>query len=154
MLDGRDVEKLLDGCFYAKKLTENLPPLPQGVRQRPNFVLQEIYRITGRQGFCRVSDIAHKLNTSMPSITRMVGELERDGYLRKKVDPKDKRVVLVELLEPGQAFVRRGRAFHKEWGRNIDDITEEDVETVIRTLERFRKAVPEKIPQMDEAEEN
>ncbi|MEY8310346.1 MarR family transcriptional regulator [Erysipelotrichaceae bacterium 51-3] len=154
MIDGKQVERLLDGCFYAKKLTETLPPLPQGVQQRQNFVLQEVYRITNRQGFCRVSDIAHALNTSMPSITRMVGDLERRGFLRKKTDPRDKRVVLVELMAPGLLYVRRSHAFHQEWAENIDGITEQDVETVIRALQKLRQAMPEKLPDLDDYEQN
>lgn len=44
-----------------------------------------------------------------PTMTRLVQALERDGLVRRKPDPTDRRGVLVESTERGRAVLHAGR---------------------------------------------
>ena len=70
------LKQLLDTCFTAKRIVETLPELPKGIKPRHIHVLDAIQDIQKQQGMCRVSDVSTKLNITMPSITKLVQELE------------------------------------------------------------------------------
>ena len=44
--------------------------------------LEEIYRFASQQQVVRTTDIAQKLNVSLPSVTKAVKKLSRKGYLQ------------------------------------------------------------------------
>lgn len=148
MVDTNQIEKLLDLCFVAKKIIETLPSLPKGMKQRQNFVLYEIYKLINKNGSCHVSDVAWNLNTSMPSITKLIGELEYMEFLEKKPDSKDKRAVLITLTEKGIQFVQSHMIeFHEAWAKNLDGVSEEDIQRAFETIVKFKRSMPDNIGQ-------
>ena len=100
-MKSNEIKQLLDLCFFAKKITETLPALPEGMKPRYNSVLHTIYEL----GTCHASDVSRQLNTTMPSITKMINELESFGLLIKMPDPNDKRALLLEVSEDGKAYI-------------------------------------------------
>lgn len=50
----------------------------------------------------RVSEIAASLWISAPGVTRLITGLEHDGYVRRDMDPDDRRGVLVSLTDRGR----------------------------------------------------
>ena len=83
------LKQFLDACFDAKRLIEKLPDLPDGMKPRQVHVLDAVNEIQKKQGFCRVSDISSYMNTTLPSITKLVQELEERNLLVKQADEKD-----------------------------------------------------------------
>ena len=73
------LKQFLDACFDAKRLIEKLPDLPDGMKPRQVHVLDAVNEIQKKQGFCRVSDISSYMNTTLPSITKLV----QDVYKRQ-----------------------------------------------------------------------
>ena len=96
------LKQFLDACFDAKRLIEKLPDLPDGMKPRQVHVLDAVNEIQKKQGFCRVSDISSYMNTTLPSITKLVQELEERNLLVKQADEKDKRVINLTLTEGGK----------------------------------------------------
>lgn len=86
------------------------------MKPRQVHVLDAVNEIQKKQGFCRVSDISSYMNTTLPSITKLVQELEERNLLVKQADEKDKRVINLTLTEEGKEFVElRVTHFHGEW---------------------------------------
>ncbi len=56
-----------------------------------------------------VRGLAHELNVSKPAITRALDRLTELDYVRRKVDPSDRRSVLVQRTVKGAAFLREIR---------------------------------------------
>lgn len=54
---------------------------------------------------CRLSDISRELSISAPTATGIVDRLERDGYVKREHDNKDRRAVNVVLTKKGQKFI-------------------------------------------------
>ena len=98
------LKQFLDACFDAKRLIEKLPDLPDGMKPRQVHVLDAVNEIQKKQGFCRVSDISSYMNTTLPSITKLVQELEERNLLVKQADEKDKRVINLTLTASGKVF--------------------------------------------------
>lgn len=137
------LQQFLDACFAAKRLVETLPDLPDGMKPRQVHVLDAVHQIRQEQGFCRVSDVSSRMNTTMPSITKLIRELEERGLLVKRPDEKDKRVTNVELTEEGSEFVKiRVTQFHGEWASRLPDLDDAVVDKFVYALARMQETMP------------
>ncbi|WP_298225784.1 MarR family transcriptional regulator [Acidocella sp.] len=61
------------------------------------------------EGGHTVRGLAQELNVSKPAITRALDRLSELDYVRRKVDPSDRRSVLVQRTVKGAAFLRETR---------------------------------------------
>lgn len=61
------------------------------------------------EGGHTVRGLAQELNVSKPAITRALDRLSELDYVRRKVDPADRRSVLVQRTVKGAAFLRETR---------------------------------------------
>ena len=128
------LKQVLDACFDAKRLIEKLPDLPDGMKPRQVHVLDAVNEIQKKQGFCRVSDISSYMNTTLPSITKLVQELEERNLLVKQADEKDKRVINLTLTEEGKEFV--------EWASRLPDLDDAVVDEFVHAITRMQETMP------------
>ena len=136
-------QQFLDACFDAKRLIEKLPDLPDGMKPRQVHVLDAVNEIQKKQGFCRVSDISSYMNTTLPSITKLVQELEERNLLVKQADEKDKRVINLTLTEEGKEFVElRVTHFHGEWASRLPDLDDAVVDEFVHAITRMQETMP------------
>lgn len=137
------LKQLLDSCFIAKRIVETLPELPKGMKPRHIHVLDAIDEIRINHAACRVSDVSIKLNITMPSITKLIKELEALGMLEKYADEEDRRVTLLCLTDKGQACVKRHvHDLHSKWAEAMGDVSDEQVIEVISIIEQFWQRMP------------
>jgi DNA-binding MarR family transcriptional regulator len=61
-------------------------------------------------GPCRITELAAREGISQPSMTAMVTRLERQGFVERRRDPSDGRIVLVAITGEGTDVLRRRRA--------------------------------------------
>jgi len=61
------------------------------------------------EGGHTVRGLAQDLNVSKPAITRALDRLTELDFVRRKVDPADRRSVLVQRTVKGAAFLRETR---------------------------------------------
>lgn len=136
------LKQFLDACFDAKRLIEKLPDLPDGMKPRQVHVLDAVNEIQKKQGFCRVSDISSYMNTTLPSITKLVQELEERNLLVKQADEKDKRVINLTLTEEGKEFVElRVTHFHGEWASRLPDLDDAVVDEFVHAITRMQETM-------------
>lgn len=57
----------------------------------------------------RLGDLAAAERVAPPSMSRLVASLERDGLVRRRADPDDARVQLVEATDAGRRLLEEGR---------------------------------------------
>lgn len=88
-----------------------------------------------KSGNNRSSDIAQALNISAGTLTTAVKLLDRKGYILRKKDAHDKRIVRIYLTEKGGRADLMHQAFHEKM---IDDVlavlSSEEVEVLVRGL--------------------
>jgi DNA-binding MarR family transcriptional regulator len=65
---------------------------------------------TLREGPRRITELAAGEAVAQPTMTTLVGRLERDNLVRRAADPADARAVLVHLTETGRERLVRLRA--------------------------------------------
>ena len=59
-----------------------------------------------RDGRISQKELAQKLNVSAPSITSMIQKMEKSGYITRRTDEQDQRVMRLSLTEKGESLVQ------------------------------------------------
>lgn len=137
------LKRLLDACFVAKHVIETLPELPKGMKPRHIHVLDAVSEIQMQQGYCRVSDVSTRLNITMPSITKLIQELEKRELLVKQTAKEDKRVILLSLTDEGRECVKRHvLEFHGAWAEALGDISDEEIMDAVMVIHRLSDTMP------------
>ena len=86
----------------------------------------------------KVSDISDVMNLPRPGVTRTVKEMEKKGYLSKIASPDDGRVTYISITEEGwKLFHKYDEHYFGELSGELSDISEEDADCMIRTIEKF-----------------
>ena len=134
----KKIKEMLDACYQAKRIREMLPPLPEGVM--PSYIqyLDAIQKLEKKDIHVKVSDISDIMNLPRPGVTRTVKEMEQKGYLKKTVSPEDGRVTWLTLTETGQALSQKyNQECFSILADYTEEISEEDAECMIRTMDRL-----------------
>jgi DNA-binding MarR family transcriptional regulator len=59
------------------------------------------------RGAQRITSLAEAESVAQPTMTTLVGRLERDGYVSRAADPGDGRAVLIALTQAGREVLER-----------------------------------------------
>lgn len=139
------IKRMLDACYQAKRIREMLPPLPEGVM--PSYIkyLETVQILEKKNSHIRVSDISEVLNLPRPGVTRTVKEMEKKGYLKKIASPDDGRVTYISITEEGRKLsCKYDKQYFSELVPWMEDISEEDADCMIRTIEKFYQIMCER----------
>ena len=139
------IKRMFDACYLAKRIREMLPPLPEGVM--PSYIkyLEAVQTLEKNSSHVRVSDISDALDLPRPGVTRTVKEMEQKGYLRKLASPDDRRVMYISITEEGRELSRKyDENYFSELSAYLDDISEEEADCMIRTIEKFYEIMCER----------
>lgn len=89
----------------------------------------------GQGGDNRSTAIAAALGITAGTLTSAVNLLEKKGYLLRRRDERDKRVVHLLPTERGRAADARHRDFHRQMVAHVlDGLTDEEAECTLRAL--------------------
>jgi len=97
-------------------------------------------------------DLARALHVSSPTVTRMVGSMEKAGLVRRRPDATDARLVRVELTEAGRT---QERAMHAAAGEYVEltfgALTEKERLELARLLEKLGDRIEQVAGEAEEA---
>lgn len=144
------IKRMFDACYQAKRIREMLPPLPPGVM--PSYIqyLDVIRKLEGQGTGVKVSDISDALNLPRPGVTRTVKEMEKKGYICKISSPDDGRVTYISATEEGEELSKKYDEYYfNDLRADLSDITEEEADSMIRTIEKFYKIMCERREHFD-----
>ena len=92
------------------------------------------------RGPLTLGELARAEQVQPPTITRLVQELERDGLVRRRADPGDRRVQRVQATRAGERLLQAGRARRvaalTESVRSLPAADRKLLERATRVLER------------------
>ena len=132
------IKRMMDACYLAKRIRDMLPELPEGVAPSYISYIDTIHKLENRGGKVKISDISDTLNLPRPGVTRTVKEMEQKGYLKKSTSPKDGRITYLTLTETGQALSQKyNQECFSILADYTEEISEEDAECMIRTMDRL-----------------
>ncbi len=121
----------------ARRLRQESPP---GITPSQLSALASIDHL----GPVAIGDLAAHENVQPPTISRIVGTLEGDGWVERIADASDRRVALVRATPKAHrelARIRRDRNVYL--ARRLASLEPEEVETVLRALPALEKILLE-----------
>ncbi|WP_027634087.1 MarR family winged helix-turn-helix transcriptional regulator [Clostridium hydrogeniformans] len=85
-----------------------------------------------------MSEVADKLNITVGTLTTAINKLIKKGYVDRKRQEEDRRVVLIELTKRGKLAYRIHEKFHKDMIREtISGLSEDEEHILINSLEKL-----------------
>ena len=112
--------------------------------------LDVIRKLEGQGTGVKVSDISDALNLPRPGVTRTVKEMEKKGYICKISSPDDGRVTYISATEEGEELSKKYDEYYfNDLRADLSDITEEEADGMIRTIEKFYKIMCERREHFD-----
>jgi DNA-binding MarR family transcriptional regulator len=91
-----------------------------------------------RTGALPLSKIGERLMVHPTSVTNTIDRLERQGYVKRRPNPRDGRGVLAEITETGRETVERATADLMAADFGLGDYDPADLETIFNVLHRLR----------------
>ena len=93
----------------------------------------------------KVSDISDALDIPRPGVTRTVKEMETKGYLYKQTSESDGRVTYIFATDVGKHLLQiYSEKYFNSLAPLLNDISDEDAECTIRTIEKLYKVMSER----------
>ena len=115
----------------------------KGISHKNSIIKRNIIAYMAVNGECTLSELTKELHISVPTITKLVQELEERNLLVKQADEKDKRVINLILTEEGKEFVElRVTHFHGEWASRLPDLDDAVVDEFVHAITRMQETMP------------
>lgn len=139
------IKAMFDACYLAKRSRDLLPPLPNGVTPSYIHYLDVIESLEKQGVSVKVSDISDALDIPRPGVTRTVKEMETKGYLYKQTSDNDGRITYITVTDEGRKLSKIYNAqYFSRLLPLLEDISDEDAECTIRTIEKLYKVMSER----------
>lgn len=99
---------------------------------------------SGKQGYLKAADLSDKLELSRPSITRILNELERRGYITRNIDKRDRRSINIDLTEAGlEALESANRGNLDIAEKLVESLGDSDADKLIELIDRLAEIYKE-----------
>lgn len=128
-------------CFAVRKASRQISRLydshlePSGLRITQFLTLAALREV----GSTPVNALAERLDIERTAMGKMVGFLERDGFVTIKPSPTDGRSRLVELTKEGRRLHERAAPLWQEAQREFEQLNGAD--NVLALRERLREVL-------------
>lgn len=86
----------------------------------------------------RLSHISRHMMVHPTTVTVVIDQLEKKGLVKRKGDPKDRRVILAKLTAAGQAVTRDSTIALSKGNFGFPDLGEREIRTLIELLAELR----------------
>ena len=108
--------------------------------KRDSCILSIILVHSRRGNKITTSKISDLLGITKPAISQALKKLEQGGYIKRKVNSKDRRVVYVYLTKKGeQRLKQKDEHFKTHIDKALSKMKDEEVELFIKYAEKFIK---------------
>lgn len=123
--------------FHKLKIYRILPEISQSDFCLLTKLMYVRENQEGRQGI-KVSELAKKLEVSVPSVSRTLNHLEKKGYVMRYEDKKDRRITYVCLTEQGSSILEEVDAVMRDyWGTVLSQMKLSTVELLMGAIDEF-----------------
>lgn len=119
------------------------PHGPGAHRHGPNpaFARERLLEVIGNyEGGVRQKTLTEELRINPSSVSELISKLEGDGYVKRTVDPSDKRATLITLTEVGEARAAELADERAErLSKAFEALTDREKEQLIALLEKLNE---------------
>ncbi|MBN6186383.1 MarR family transcriptional regulator [Aneurinibacillus sp. BA2021] len=109
---------------------------------------QDTFQIRGSHAFIlgvldvegpqKISDLAHRMEITLPSISALADKLVMNGYVERQRAEADRRIVLLVLTEKGKRSIRDFQEKKRKAMQHLYGLlSEEEIESLIRIYKKI-----------------
>jgi len=92
----------------------------------------------------KMSDLSAELGVTLGNMTMMIDRLVKEGFVERKGDPLDRRVVRVCLQMKGRNLIKKANEHKmKSMTRIFSKMSESDRKTLLQIIEKLTTAIKE-----------
>ena len=119
-----------------------------GLRHAQGMIL---YQLWHRDGIAQ-NVLAQALHITPPTATNTLQRMEHNGWIERRRDAEDQRIVLVYLTEKAKALRAEARASFQELDRELDSIlTDDERNTLMALLFKIHGRLSQNPPDSDQS---
>lgn len=143
-MDQKTATDYINACMKVRRFTSMMPELAAGMSPKHVLTLKAIYELSQSADTVSVSDVAECMETTRPSVTKLLQYLEKIGAVEKVRSGEDKRMYTVALTELGREYHEEyGVRYHQHLRALFEGIQQEDMETATRVMLRTYEILKE-----------
>lgn len=141
-MDAEHAKKMMDAFYEAKRIRDQMPPLPEGIHPSYINTLDALLQLSEKEDSVRISDVADFQHLPRPGVTRTVKEMASLGLITKKSNEKDRRVVHLEVTSEGRRLYQRYvEDYFGDLTGRLSSVSDQEVEEMIRTIHKVQEAL-------------
>ena len=89
-----------------------------------------------------LSEIGEQMLVTKANITGLIDRLEKDGFVKRTRDEKDRRKIMAVITKKGIEFTEKVKVEYKKWVENLmSELKEEEKNQLIATLSKLQNAL-------------
>ena len=89
-----------------------------------------------------MSELGERLARSKPNMTAIIDSMIKDGLVRRKGDPKDRRVVKISITPKGRKqLMKKKKEIRDIIGRNFGRLDDRDLGSLCTSLEKVNSII-------------
>ena len=141
-LDPEMIDSVAQNMFYALPLIKKRLLHMDIVQKEHGTPLSHVQVLAMLQdvGMMSVSEISRRLGIAKPNITPLIDRLIADGFVERKRDEHDRRMVIVSICQPGVARLMEIRGKMQElvgeWAVNLSAADLRELNDSLHTITR------------------
>lgn len=149
-MDIETAKRFYEACRLARRITERLPELPEGITPRDVHIVEAIHQVSCERGQVCISDVSERMGVTRPGITGAITRLEASGIVWKRPHASDGRAVLVGLTPEGERLYHLYVELYFAWvAERLEEVSDGDVACVARTIEKAYAVMASDIPDLE-----
>ena len=136
---GAKMSRMLDNIHLIFPLFHRTLMRPEGLSHNPTSSEFKVMMILIRRDSLPTSKIGGWLGVSKPNMTAVIDKLIADGYVERKPNPRDRRIIDISITGKGRKYMADCRAELRESiKKKLSTLSEEDIDSLYTSLENIQ----------------
>jgi len=107
----------------------------------PNMQMRMLLMII-QEGMLQPSEIGIRMGISKPNVSALLDKLLKAGYVERKPDVRDRRVMHIAITPRGRKFVNsRMQAVRNGIKKNLSGLSHDEINSLNAALDTFKKII-------------
>jgi len=112
--------------------------------EKITFPQYNVLLTLGRNGPMQMSSLGEHMLVAPANVTGLIDRIESKGYVRRRRDPNDRRLWVIELTAKGAAIYKNISSRFRLYARGLgSSLSRDELAAAIASLDKVRKRVKE-----------
>ena len=112
--------------------------------EKMTFPQYNVLLTLGRNGPMQMNSLGEHMLVAPANVTGLIDRIETKGYVRRRRDPNDRRLWVIELTEDGAKVYKGISSRFRQYARGLgSSLSPDELAATIASLDKVRKRVKE-----------